>query len=315
MPQSDRPTEINNILQSMNQTVIAEKEFLKTVITGLTAKGHVLIEDVPGTGKTLTAKSIARATGLEFNRIQFTPDLLPSDITGSHIYNESTNEFEFKKGPIFSNVVLADEINRAPPKTQAALLEAMGEKQVTVDNKTFDLPQPFFVIATQNPVEQEGVFPLPEAQKDRFMLKTSIGYPDKEGERQILDNRASRHKQSPEPKQVINQKELEQIQSGVENIECKENMRDYMIEICRKTREDERVDTGASPRAIQRLFEASRAKAVIEGRDFVVPDDVKQMAVPVLKHRILLSLDAEVNEVESEKVIEEILDKTAIPGV
>lgn len=306
---------INKLLQSMNETVIAEERFLKIVTTGLIAKGHVLIEDVPGTGKTLTAKSFAKATGLEFNRIQFTPDLLPSDITGSHIYNESQNQFEFKKGPIFSNVILADEINRAPPKTQAALLEAMGEKQVTVDNTTFELPKPFFVIATQNPIEQEGVFPLPEAQKDRFMLKTQIGYPDRKGERKILDNRSNRQKQAPQAEKAINEKEVKQLQSAVEQIECKENLRDYMVDIGRKTRKDDRIDTGASPRAIQRLFEASKAKAMIEGRGFVVPDDVKQVAEPVLKHRMLLSLDAEMNEVKVEKVIESILQTVEVPEV
>ncbi len=303
------------ILDSVSNAVIADEEFLKTVLTGLTAKGHVLVEDVPGTGKTLTARSFAKSMGLSFNRIQFTPDLLPSDITGSHIYNEDTGQFEFNKGPIFSNIVLADEINRAPPKTQAALLEAMGEKQVTVDNETRQLPEPFFVIATQNPVEQEGTFALPEAQRDRFMVKTEMGYPNREGERKILDGRADRSEQMPEASQVVDGNTVREVQEAVERIEANEKIRDYIVDIGRNTREDERVEVGVSPRGIQRLFEASRAKAMIEGRDFVTPEDVKSIARPVLKHRLVLTPEAEVDDVGKEDVIDQVLDNTEVPEV
>jgi len=303
------------ILESVSNAVIADEEFLKTVMTGLSAKGHVLVEDVPGTGKTLTARSFAKSMGLSFNRIQFTPDLLPSDITGSHIYNEDTGEFEFNKGPIFSNIVLADEINRAPPKTQAALLEAMGEKQVTVDNETRQLPEPFFVIATQNPVEQEGTFALPEAQRDRFMVKTEMGYPDREGERRILDGRADRSQQMPEASQIVDGNTVRDIQNSVEQIEANEKIRDYIVDIGRNTREDSRVEVGVSPRGIQRLFEAARAKSMIESREFVTPEDVKSIARPVLKHRLVLTPDAEVDDVGKGEVIDHVLNNTEVPEV
>lgn len=301
------------IINSVQEAVVVDEDFLKTLMSGITAKGHVLVEDVPGTGKTLTARSFAKAMGLSFNRIQFTPDLLPSDITGSHIYNEQENEFEFNKGPIFSNIVLADEINRAPPKTQAALLEAMGEKQVSVDNETRDLPEPFFVIATQNPVEQEGTFALPEAQRDRFMIKTEIGYPDRAGERKILDGRADRSQRMPEASRVADKKDVLSIQGSVEKVEANEKIREYIIDICRATRDDERVEVGISPRGIQRLFEASRSKAMIESREFVVPEDVKEMAVPVLNHRLVLTPDAEVNDVGKEEIIWDVLESVEVP--
>ncbi|MCJ7429393.1 MAG: MoxR family ATPase [Candidatus Nanohaloarchaeota archaeon QJJ-5] len=304
-----------SILDSVSDAVIADQEFLDIVMTGLAAKGHVLVEDVPGTGKTLTARSFARALGLSFNRIQFTPDLLPSDITGSHIYNEQDGSFEFSQGPIFANVVLADEINRAPPKTQAALLEAMGEKQVTVDNETWQLPEPFFVIATQNPVEQEGTFALPEAQRDRFMIKTAMGYPDRAGERTIIDRRADRTEQMPEATKVVSAEEVLEIQEAVEEIEVQGSIRDYIIDIGRGTRIDDRVEVGVSPRGIQRLFEASRAYAMLAGREFVIPEDVKAIATDVLHHRLVLTAEAAVNDVEKETVIEETIGGLEVPEV
>lgn len=315
MTNSEASDNAAKILESVSNAVIADEQFLETVLTGLTAKGHVLVEDVPGTGKTLTARSFAKSMGLSFNRIQFTPDLLPSDITGSHIYNEDTGEFEFNEGPIFSNIVLADEINRAPPKTQAALLEAMGEKQVTVDNQTRQLPEPFFVIATQNPVEQEGTFALPEAQRDRFMVKTEMGYPDRAGERKILDGRADRSQQMPKASTVVEGDTVRNIQSAVEDVEANEKIRDYIVDICRNTRDDERVEVGISPRGIQRLFEASRAKAMIDSRDFVAPEDVKSIARPVLKHRLVLTPEAEVEDIANGEVIDDILSETDVPEV
>lgn len=304
---------ISDILGSVSNAVIVDEEFLNSVMTGISARGHVLLEDVPGTGKTLTARSFAKSMGLSFKRIQFTPDLLPSDITGSHIYNEETGEFEFKEGPIFANIILADEINRAPPKTQAALLEAMGEKQVTVDDRTMELPEPFFVIATQNPVEQEGTFALPEAQRDRFMIKTSMGYPERSGERKILDGRADRDEQMPEASEVVDGEDVRDIQAQVENIETTGDVRDYIVDIGRNTRKDSRVEVGVSPRGIQRLFEASRAKAMIEGRDFVTPDDVKNIAPKVLEHRLVLTAKASVEDLTRKEIIEDVLERTEVP--
>jgi MoxR-like ATPase len=304
---------IEDILGSVSGAVVADDEFLRTVLTGVAAKGHILLEDVPGTGKTLAARSFARSMGLSFNRIQFTPDLLPSDITGSHIYNERSNEFEFRQGPVFANIVLADEINRAPPKTQAALLEAMGEKQVTADNETRDLPEPFFVIATQNPVEQEGTFALPEAQRDRFMLKTEMGYPDKEGELRILDGRADRSQQMPQASRVVDSNQVEKIQNAVEEVRTSSEIREYITRIGRNTRENKSVEVGVSPRGIQRLFEASRAYALVNERGFVTPQDVKDIAVDVLQHRLVLTPDAQVEDISKKQVVEDVLDCTEVP--
>ncbi len=303
------------ILDAIGEAVIADQQFLETTMTGILARGHVLLEDVPGTGKTLTARSFAQVLGLSFQRIQFTPDLLPADITGSNIYREGTGEFEFSPGPVFANVVLADEINRAPPKTQAALLEAMVEKQVTVDGQTHDLPEPFFVIATQNPVEQEGTFGLPEAQRDRFMIKTSMGYPGADGERRILDRRAERTAQTPSVTRVVDAEQIPGLQRVVETVSVDPRLRDYMVELARRTREDERVDVGVSPRGTQRLFEASRAHAVLASRDYVVPDDVKRMVEPVFTHRLVLTAEADVRETTREEVLDEILTSVDVPAV
>ena len=303
------------ILDGIGEAVIADREFLETTLTGILARGHVLLEDVPGTGKTLTARSFAQVLGLSFRRIQFTPDLLPADITGSNIYRESAGEFEFSPGPVFANVVLADEINRAPPKTQAALLEAMGEKQVTVDGQTHDLPRPFFVIATQNPVEQEGTFGLPEAQRDRFMVKTSMGYPHAEGERLLLDRRADRTAQTPSVTQVIDGDRVPELQQVPERVSVDPRLRDYMVELARRTRQDDRVDVGVSPRGTQRLFEVSRARAVLSGREFVVPEDVKVMVEPVFTHRLVLTPEADVRNVTRTDVLTDVVEGVEVPAV
>jgi MoxR-like ATPase len=303
------------ILDTISESVIADREFLETTMTGILARGHVLLEDVPGTGKTLTARSFATALGLSFQRIQFTPDLLPADITGSNIYREATGEFEFSPGPVFANVVLADEINRAPPKTQAALLEAMGGRQVTVDGQTHDLPEPFFVIATQNPVEQEGTFGLPEAQRDRFMIKTSVGYPTAEGERLLLDRRADRTQQTPSIENVVEGERVLQLQRIPEEVKVDTRLRDYMVELARRTRNDERVEVGVSPRGTQRLFEASRARATLSERDFVVPDDVKRVVRPVFTHRLVLTPDADVRETTREDVLADVIESVPVPAV
>jgi MoxR-like ATPase len=301
------------VLDAVGEAVIADREFLETVITGAVARGHVLLEDVPGTGKTLTARSLATALGLSFSRVQFTPDLLPSDVTGTHVYNERDREFEFREGPIFANLVLADEINRAPPKTQSALLEAMEEEQVTVDGDTHPLPQPFLVIATQNPVEQEGTFSLPEAQLDRFAVKTAVGYPEEEGEVELLRRRAGRAERSPSVERVLDADRVRAIREAPEGIRVEEDLLYYMAQLARATRQDRRVAVGVSPRGTQRLFEASRARAVVLGREFVTPDDVKQVAVPVLAHRLVLTPDAKVEDVDKARVVRETLDEVPVP--
>jgi MoxR-like ATPase len=301
------------VLDTVGRVVIADRWFLELVLTGVLARGHVLLEDVPGTGKTLTARSTARALGLSFSRLQFTPDLLPADVTGSHVFNEGTREFEYRKGPVFANVVLADEINRAPPKTQAALLEAMEERQVTADGETFELPDPFFVIATQNPVEQEGTFPLPEAQVDRFAVKTSMGYPDRDGELELVDRRASRRTQAPEPEAVLDRESVLALQDLVEDVAVDDDVREYVVDLGRATREDSRIEVGVSPRGIQRLFEVARAHAVVRGRDYVVPDDVKGVAPAVLTHRLVLDAEAKVRDVETEAVVRSVLQTVSVP--
>ena len=303
------------VLDEISNAVIADREFLETVLLGGVARGHVLLEDVPGTGKTLTARAMASALGLEFSRVQFTPDLLPADVTGTHVFNEETREFEFQEGPIFANIVLADEINRAPPKTQAALLEAMEEAQVTVDGETRQLPQPFFVIATQNPVEQEGTFPLPEAQVDRFMVKSSIGYPDEAGETELLHRRAGRVEQSPSVDRVLTDQEVTDLRQVHQDVTVHEDLLSYMAQLTRLTREDGRVEVGVSPRGTQRLFEASRAYATLVGRDYVTPDDIKRVAQPVLAHRLVLTPDAMVNNVEKSQVIDAVLESVPVPTV
>jgi MoxR-like ATPase len=305
----------DEVISAVESTVVANRRVLETVLTGVLSRGHVLLEDVPGTGKTLTAQSFATALGLSFKRIQFTPDLLPSDITGSHIYREDEGSFEFARGPVFSNVVLADEINRAPPKTQAALLEAMSESQVSADGTTYQLPDPFFVIATQNPVEQEGTFALPEAQRDRFILKTELGYPDFEGSREIIDRRADRESRTPEPTQVIEGSRVSALQEVPETVSVDGKLRNYIIELGRRTREDNRVEVGVSPRGVQRLFEASRSRAVIEGREYVVPDDVKAVVGETFRHRLVLTSESTVRGVDPDRIVADVLDRTEVPAV
>ncbi|WP_435360517.1 AAA family ATPase [Haloarchaeobius sp. DFWS5] len=315
MDVSQANEDCNAVLDAIGNAVIADREFLETVLLGVVGRGHVLLEDVPGTGKTLTARTMAAALGLSFSRIQFTPDLLPADVTGTHVFNEETREFEFQPGPIFANIVLADEINRAPPKTQAALLEAMEEAQVTVDGDTRKLPQPFFVIATQNPVEQEGTFPLPEAQVDRFIVKSSIGYPDEAGEIELLRRRAGREEQSPSIERVLSDDEVADLRKVPEGVKVHDDLLDYMAKLCRETRKDGRVEIGVSPRGTQRLFEAARAYATITGREYVTPDDIKRVSRPVLAHRLVLTPDAMVNNVDKHEVISAVLDSVPVPTV
>mgnify|MGYP006290279113 CR=1 FL=1 len=304
-----------SVLEALEETIITDREFLETVLLGIVGRGHVLLEDVPGTGKTLTARSLATALGLSFSRIQFTPDLLPADVTGTHIYDEQEGSFEFSKGPIFGNVVLADEINRAAPKTQSALLEAMAEEQVTVAGETYELPDPFFVIATQNPIEMEGTFELPEAQVDRFLIKTAMGYPDLDGEVALLERRRARTSKDPSVETVLDTQEVRDLREVPETVEIDDDLLTYVSRVARETREHRDVEVGVSPRGTQRLFEASRAMAILAGRDYVIPEDVKRVAHPVLDHRIVLTADARVEGTESSSVVDETLDSVPVPTV
>lgn len=314
-PVTTASEQCTRILDRIAETVVADRSFLQGVLAGSLARGHILIEDVPGTGKTLTARTFARALGLEFSRVQFTPDMLPADITGSHVFNEQTGEFEFNPGPLFANVVLADEINRAPPKTQAALLEAMEERQVTVAGETHNLPEPFFVIATQNPIEQEGTFELPEAQQDRFILKTNMGYPDHAGERTLLDRRTDREASMPTITPVIDGDTFYDLQQVPERIAVDGRLKDYIITISRQTRKHDAVEVGVSPRGVQQFLELVRARATILGRKYVIPDDIKTVAPGVLAHRLILAPTASVDGITKREIINDVLNRVEVPAV
>ena len=305
--------EARAIVGEVSKYVVAEERVLKKVVAALLAGGHVLLEDVPGTGKTLLAKLLARVLNLSFRRIQFTPDLLPSDILGTKVWRAARGEFELVKGPIFANLILADEVNRAPPKTQSALLEAMEEGQVTIEGETLKLPQPFFVIATQNPVEFEGVFPLPEAQLDRFMMKLSLGYP--RDERELLRRRLSWRTDDPSAyaKPVTSGEQLLKIREFIESrVKVSEEVLEYIAGFA-AIRGDERVLAGPSPRGLISLMRAARAMAVLEGRDYVVPDDVKSVAVEVLGHRVVVKPEYQIEGVKGGDVVREYLDKIPVP--
>jgi MoxR-like ATPase len=303
-----------DIVDRVGEAVVADRRFLEVVLTGMLARGHVLVEDVPGTGKTLTAIALADALGLEFNRIQFTPDLLPGDITGTNVYDEHEGEFRFQRGPVFANVVLADEINRAPPKTQSALLEAMDEGQVSVDGDTYRLPEPFFVIATQNPVEQEGTFSLPEAQRDRFIVKASMGYPDRAGELELLERRSNRRTTKPHVDAAVDADRVTALRQVPETVRVEHEVREYLVDLARATREDSRVEVGVSPRGIQRFFEAARARAVVAGRSYVAPDDVKAVAPAVVTHRLVLTAEAAIRDADPRAVVDAVLDGVEVPA-
>ncbi len=306
---------VHSIIERIETAAVIDRSILQAILAAILARGHILIEDVPGTGKTVTARLLAEALGLEFTRIQFTPDLLPADVTGSTIYNEHSSTFEFAPGPVFANVVLADEVNRAPPKTQAALLEAMEERQVSIDGTTHDLPQPFVVVATQNPIEQEGTFRLPEAQRDRFSIETSFGYPDVDGEMELLERRANRRALAPSVEAAVSSDTLTTLQRRTEDIYVDESVRRYIIDIARATRHDSRTEIGVSPRGIQRVFELIRANAVIHGREYATPSDVKDLAVSAMAHRLVLTTDATVENVHRADIIEAALESVSVPGV
>jgi MoxR-like ATPase len=276
--------------------------------------GHILLEGVPGLAKSLTASTIARAIGVDFKRIQFTPDLLPADIVGTEMYNQKTSEFIIKKGPVFTNFILADEINRAPAKVQSALLEAMQERQVTIGEETYPLEKPFLVIATQNPLEQQGTYALPEAQQDRFMMKLRIEYPNREEEKEIIKRYSLEQNEMPDIDKVITDSDIVKLQKQIDDIYLDENIENYILDIVLKTREaSDYIACGASPRGSINLIKASKAKAFLEGRDYVVPDDIKAMVYDVLRHRILLTYEAEAEEMTAEAIIRDILEQVNLP--
>ncbi len=303
-----------SIIQEVERVIVGKPNTVKKAVIAMLCKGHLLIEDIPGVGKTTLAKSLAKSIGGEFRRIQFTPDLLPSDITGSSVYNQKNGQFEFRPGPIFGNVVLADEINRATPKTQSALLEAMEESQTTTDGETRRLPQPFFVIATQNAIEMTGTYPLPEAQMDRFFARISLGYPDRDSEAAILSQQQVSHPLEL-VQNVISLDVLSEMQSLVRDIFVHASIREYIVDVVRATRESNQFLVGASPRGSLHLMRAAQATAAVNGYDFVRPEDVKEMAGPVLAHRVIPRAEVRAKGLTTEQVIDGILDavKTPIP--
>ncbi len=303
------------ILEALQQVIVGKERVLQHLLLGLFSGGNILIEDFPGLAKTLTARLIAQVTGLEFKRIQFTPDLLPGDITGGLIYNQKRGEFEFRPGPLFTNLVLADEVNRAPPKTQAALLEVMQERQVTIEGTTYPVPLPFVVLATQNPIELEGTYPLPEAQLDRFVMRLRVGYPGPEEERQILALRGARRQEKVDLVPVIDAARLLEVQAAVEQVHASEPIERYIVSLTAATRQHGQVQVGASPRGSLALYQLARAHAMVDERDFVLPDDVKAMATAALAHRLLLKPELWVRGIQAEQIVRDILERTPIPKV
>ena len=301
------------IVQNVEKVIVGKTGVVQLVVIALISRGHALIEDVPGVGKTMLARSVARSAGCEFRRIQFTPDLLPSDITGVSFYNQKTSEFEFRPGPILSQIVLADEINRATPKTQSALLEAMGERQVTVEGVTHRLADPFMVMATQNPIEYEGTFPLPEAQLDRFFLRVRIGYPAPDEEIAILNNQML-VEPIDELMPVTNPHDIVQLQIAAREIYVHDLIKEYIVALTNATRNHPDAMLGASPRASLALMRGSQARAMIGGRDFISPDDVKAIAVAVMAHRLIISPAARMRGVDGEELVGEVLDSVPVPG-
>jgi MoxR-like ATPase len=301
------------ILDEVERAVVGKRPSLELALCALLADGHVLIEDYPGLAKTLLARSFATATGTGFSRVQFTPDLMPADVTGASIFNQRTMEFEFRPGPVFTNVLLADEINRAPPKTQAALLEAMQERQVTTEDRTRSLERPFLVLATQNPIEYEGTYPLPEAQLDRFLIRMRVGYPSADDEWQILQRRLERKEDEAELRPAVDRDELIAMQRAVEEIHVSDSIGRYIVAVVAATRESPSVQVGASPRGTLALMKLGRAKALLDGRDFVVPDDVKAVAVPALAHRLALRPELWVQRVQAEDVVRDCLSSVPVP--
>ena len=303
----------DRVLDEVERAIVGKRDALELVLTGFLADGHVLLEDYPGLAKTLAARSFAQVLSMRFMRVQFTPDLMPSDVTGSSIWNQRDGDFEFRPGPIFTNLLLGDEINRAPPKTQAALLEAMQERQVTIEGTTHMLEPPFLVIATQNPIEYEGTYPLPEAQLDRFLLRTTVGYPAREDEIEVLGRRIERQEDDVALEPVVDRETLLGMQKAIESVHVAESVRAYCVDLVAATRRSPNVAVGASPRGSLALLKLARAKAAMAGRDFVLPDDVKAVAVAALAHRLVLRPELWVQKVSGDDVVREVLDTVPTP--
>ncbi len=301
------------LISNLEKVIVGKRSSIEWIVVALLCQGHVLIEDVPGVGKTMLARSLARSLGCSFNRLQFTPDMLPSDVTGVSIYNQNSREFEFRPGPIFAQVVLVDEINRATPKTQAALLEAMEERQVTVDGVLHPLPRPFMVLATQNPIEYEGTFPLPEAQLDRFLLRVRLGYPAPSDEVEVLNRQQLRHPVET-LETVIRLEELLEGMEAVKQVYVADSVKRYIVGLVNRTRQHGEVYLGASPRGSLGLFRVGQALAALDGRDFVLPDDIKKAAVPVLAHRVIVGPAGRLRELTGERIVQEILENLPVPG-
>ena len=305
----------NGLMGEVAKVIIGKQENLRRVAIGILSNANMLIEDYPGLAKTLMANTFATSLGCKFKRVQFTPDLLPADIMGTYMYDQQAGEFKLRPGPLFTNVLLADEINRAPPKTQAALLEAMEEKQVTIEGITHKLPAPFITMATQNPIEQEGTYPLPEAQMDRFMMKMSMGYPDRQEEKSILQRRELRGKDDYDIEPITSPKKVVAMQKALETVHVDTAILSYIVELVHRTREDHRVITGASPRASQSLFKTARASAAIDGRDYVIPDDIKAVALQVVSHRIVLKPESKIRGVTGQHIMRKILSEVPVPVI
>jgi len=301
------------VITNIEKVIVGKRSIIELSLINLLCQGHLLIEDIPGVGKTMLARSIAKSLGISFGRIQFTPDMLPSDVTGVSIYNQIKQTFEFRPGPIMAQIVLADEINRATPKTQAALLEAMEEHQVTVDGTTHNLPRPFMVLATQNPIEYEGTFPLPEAQLDRFLMRIRLGYPELADEIRILEDQQFKHP-IESLQQIISVEELLAMQEAVKEVLVSAPIKKYIVNLSRQTRNHSEVYLGVSPRGSLALFKCAQARAAILGRNYVTPDDIKVLASPTFGHRIILNPSARIRDINSEQVITEILGMVAVPG-
>jgi MoxR-like ATPase len=301
------------IIANVEKVIFGKREAIELTVMGLLCQGHLLIEDVPGVGKTMLARSLARSIGCEFSRIQFTPDMLPSDVTGVSVFNQKTREFEFRPGPIMAQIILSDEINRATPKTQAALLEAMEERQVTVDGVTYPMAKPFLVLATQNPIEYEGTFPLPEAQLDRFLLRINLGYPDKEREIDILDSQQYQHPINTIG-QVVEEQELLAVQESLKEVYVDPLIKTYIVDVVNQTRRHPEVYLGASPRGSLTLYRTAQAYAALRGRDYVIPDEIKALAPAALAHRMIVSPAARIKDVSSEAVLSDILASVPVPG-
>ncbi len=310
---SDVQTFGNKLLDNLEKVIVGKRQVLELTMIGLMCQGHLLIEDVPGVGKTMLARALAKSLGCTFNRIQFTPDMLPSDVTGVSIFNQNTRDFEYRAGPIVAQVILADEINRATPKTQSSLLEAMEEHQVTVDGITHPLPQPFLVMATQNPIEYEGTFPLPEAQLDRFLLRIKLGYPSLEDEIRIIGEQQFRHPIDTITA-VISNEELTENQEAIKQVFVSPAVKRYIVELCRATRENADVYLGASPRGSLGLARSGQVRAALEGRDYVLPDDIKALAEFVLAHRIVINPAARLKNLSAAQIVKEIVHNLPVPG-